>query len=53
MADRGIREGILLDLMHAHKKSYRRRHFGRSRYLFAKKRNAYKPDSQFKGAAND
>ena len=53
VADRGIREGILLDLMHAHKKSYRRRHFGRSRYLFAKKRNAYKPDNQFKGAAND
>ena len=51
VADRGIREGILLDLMHVRKKNIHRRR-GKSRYPFAKGRN-FKPDYKFKGVAND
>lgn len=52
VADRGIREGILLDLMHAHKKNMHRRRRGKPRFPFAKNRN-FKPENRFKGAAND
>ncbi len=37
VADRGIREGILLDMMHAKKKSYSKKH--KRRYPFNRKRN--------------
>jgi len=38
VADRGIREGILLDMMHAKKKPYFKKH--KRRYPFNRKRNA-------------
>ena len=54
VADRGIREGILLDMMHAskHNPDRRRKH---SRYPYGRNRNKNFTNSngQLKGAAND
>lgn len=49
VADRGIREGILLDMMHARKPN---RHKRKNRYPFARGRNSNN-NQVFKGAAND
>ena len=53
IADRGIREGILLDLMHAEKQQKRRKHF-RPRYPFSKKSRRYMNNNQhINKAVND
>lgn len=49
VADRGIREGILLDMMHARKPN---RHKRKNRYPFARGRNSNN-NQFFRGAAND
>ena len=53
IADRGIREGILLDLMHAEKQQKKRKKF-RPRYPFSKKYRRYMNNNHHsKKAVND
>ena len=55
IADRGIREGILLDMMHADKQEKKNKRHFRSRFPFAKKSRRYFSNSnrKFKEAVND
>ena len=55
VADRGIREGILLDMMHSAKKPFSKKKH-KSRYPFARNRNGrgfHNSNQHLKGAAND
>lgn len=55
VADRGIREGILLDLMHSSKKQYHKKKY-RSRYPFNRgyhNKHRSNSNNKYKGAAND
>ena len=54
IADRGIREGILLDLMHADKQQKKGRKYFRPRYPFNKKSRRYSKNNQkIKEPVND
>lgn len=53
IADRGIREGILLDMMHANKNDKRSRKKFRPRYPFGKKTRKYFNNQKTKEAVHD